>query len=564
MTDCKAHTPRVLIVTGGLVTEKETSLLHALRKQSIQRRYMRSAWLDHKIKLVTAEPLLTGLLERRRLRRDSASRALLQRYFNDSSTLQTPELTEVVLATLLRDAGVHYRLATYAELFESPRRRQQLLAQTDCVFASSTLLRDLSEVEPLVHLLKQEHNHVVLGGALAGLICDSWGGMPELDILCVGYGELLVDVLVQWMRSGYKTLRAPQGGRLIQARHSQVLHSGVPATRDLDFLTTPDWALSARDRASAYRMIYYESVRGCPYRCAFCNYPYLFDDVKFRYKSAAKMFEDWSRYVRELKVEYITCLDSLFTMPKKRLREFCGLLITHKLKVKWVCYARADDLADESLVRLMKRAGAHQVQIGIESGHQSLLDNMNKACTVEANAQALINCRKHGLTTVVSLIVGYPGETEQTLEATYLFLEKTPPDFYYLATFSTRAAGVPVLNEANRHRFALQTADNSHCMAPYWRHASMSCEEVGNHVRRLNKRLMRQRISLNAVLFYSGLLCFEASDREALLDYQYRVADGHPWIEKGFDLANRWVDRRLRRDMAHWFSPALDLVQDKA
>jgi radical SAM superfamily enzyme YgiQ (UPF0313 family) len=544
-----AQRPCVLIVTGGLVTEKETSLLHALRKQSLQRRFAKSAWLDHKIRLTTAEPLLCGLMERRSLR----SRDLHERYFDDPTQVQTPELTEVVLATLLRDAGIAYRLATYGELFQDGRRARQLLDECDCIFASTTLLRDMSEVEPLLRFLKRPHNRIVLGGALAGLICDRWPGMDEVDVLCVGYGELLVPALVDWMLSGYRRLDPPATGRVYTRGPSRVLHSGVPADRDLDFLTTPDWALSAKDRGIDYGMVYYESVRGCPYRCAFCNYPYLFDDVKFRYKSASRMVDDWERYARELNVRYITCLDSLFTMPKRRLREFCLLMIDRKVPVKWICYARADDLADESLVELMIKAGAHQVQIGIESGHQQILDNMDKVCTVEANAEALRNCRKHGLTTVVSLIVGYPGETAQTLESTYEFLRATPPDFYYLATFSTRAAGVPVLNAENRQRFGLQTADNSHCMAPYWQHSSMSCADVGNHVRLLNRRLMRDRISLNATLFYAGLLNFDPADRETLLDFQQRVADSHRLTRYAFDVANRWVDYRLRKDMARWF-----------
>jgi hypothetical protein len=78
--------------------------------------------------------------------------------------------------------------------------------------------------------------------------------------------------------------------------------------------------------------------------------------------------------------EYITCLDSLFNVPRARLREFCHALIERGLnrRIKWICYARADDLADESITALMKAAGAHLVQVGIESGDQTQLDNMDK------------------------------------------------------------------------------------------------------------------------------------------------------------------------------------------
>jgi radical SAM superfamily enzyme YgiQ (UPF0313 family) len=301
-------------------------------------------------------------------------------------------------------------------------------------------------------------------------------------------------------------------------------------------------------------MIYYESVRGCPYRCNFCNYPFLFDDTVFRCKSARKMADDWARYVNEMGVEYITCLDSLFTIPRERLFEFCNLLIERRLPVKWVCYARADDLADERTVALMKAAGAHQVQIGIESGDPQLLENMNKACGVEANRRALLNCRRHGLASVVSVIVGFPGETKASLERTYRFLEETQPDFYFLAAFSTRVAGVPLLQPENRRRFSLQVMPNLYTMAPYWRHRTMSCADVGNCVRRLDRRIMSNRVSLNAVLFYAGMLNYDVAQRAALLDFQRRVAENHSLVRSGFDLVHRWVDRRLHRDVAEHFA----------
>ena len=224
---------------------------------------------------------------------------------------EPPSLTEVVLATLLHQAGVPYETMEIDEVFSDPEEVDRKLAETDCVFLSSTYLHDLSEVEPLLRRLKRPHNRIVMGGALAGILHDRWEGAPELDVLAVGYGELLIESLAAWIRSGFKTLEPPDGGRLVSKGKTTFLYSGVPRDLSLDFLPTPDWSL-----AGPFRMIYYESVRGCPYRCNFCNYPYLFDDTKFRTKSAAKIAEDWEHYVRDLGVETITCLDSLFTMPK--------------------------------------------------------------------------------------------------------------------------------------------------------------------------------------------------------------------------------------------------------
>lgn len=547
-------TPRVLIVTGGLLNEKETSIVRALAKQWTQWKAAESAWLDLKIKLVMAEPMVAGEVER--LLGRGGVPPEVREFFARRENLSAPELTEVVLATLLAREQVAYATLTVDDVFAGTAAARSLLAECSCVFLSATLLRDLSEVEPMVQRLKRPHNRIVVGGALAGLLVDGWDGMPEVDVLAVGYGEMLVPALVRYIRSGFVTLEPPAGGRLERRTHTRVLHSGVPQGSSLDFLPTPDWAQAERDHGRRFEMVYYESVRGCPYRCNFCNYPYLFDDSRFRYKSAQRIADDWERYAQETGARYITCLDSLFTMPRRRLAELCSELVKRRLRLQWICYARADDLADLDTARMMKEAGATQVQIGIESGDQQLLDNMDKQCTVEANHRALANCRAVGLTSVVSLIVGFPGETESTLDTTFRFLAATPPDFYFLATFSTRVAGVPVLDAANRQRFGLRTDANPRTVAPYWEHRTMSSRDVGNHVRRLHRRIMREKVSLNAPLFYAGLLGYRPDQRQALLAFQQRAAQAHPLLDRAFDLAHRWLDGHLRRDIARCLGPS--------
>jgi len=538
---------RVLVVTGGWLTGQEGSLFQMARKVWTQQRAAEDAWLDLAVKAVLAEPVLAARLEKLSLPfRDRALRSTVRTVFADRANAEAPSLTEVILCTLLHRAGLSYDRMELGDLVDKPAETERKLAAASCVFLSSTYLHDLSELEPAVHRLKRPHNRIVVGGALAGILHDVWNGMPEVDILAIGYGERLIDSLAAWLRSGGQTLEPPPGGRLIRKGPTTFLYSGVPAELSLDGLQEADWELAMTDHGKRFRMAYYESVRGCPYRCNFCNYPYLFDDTKFRVKSAGRIADDWER-LAALGVEHVTCLDSLFTMPRPRLRELCRLLLDRDIRVRWICYARADDLADEETVVLMKEAGAQQVQIGIESGDPVLLDNMDKACTVESNAQALANCRRHGLTTIVSLIVGFPGETEESLERTYRFLAATPPDFYFLATFSTRVAGVPLLRPENRERFGLRVRAGLRTMSPYWEHATMSCADVSRHVRALDRRLMRDRIALNAAVFYPALLAYTPEHREPLLAFQQRAATRHRVLTTVFDGIHGWIGRRLSR-----------------
>lgn len=532
--------PKVLIVTGGLLNANESSIWNALRKQFKQARQSKSHWLETKIKLVASELLILGKLKRKH--------GKVAEYYN-SQNQTIPDLTEVVLADLLYREGIAFELMTFDLLFSNPKKANKLLNETSVVFASTTLLHDLSELLPLIKMLNRKHNKIILGGALCGSMYKHWEGDRMVDIMAIGYGEFLVPVLADWIKSNFHNISPPIQGRSVQKENTMFLFSGVPETDNLDFLPTPDWQVAENYHRKKFHHIYYESVRGCPYRCNFCNYPFLFDDKKFRIKSAEKIAADWKYYQDKLDVQYITCLDSLFTLPKNRLVRLCELLLEQKTDIKWICYARADDLADESLVQLMKAAGVHQVQIGIESGNQMILDQMNKKCTVEHNLAAIENCRKHGITTIISLIVGYPGETEDTLNDTLNFLRKARPDFHFLATFSVRIEDVPMFSKPNRERFGLEKLDNPYSFAPYWTHDTMRCSEVGRQVRRLSMKICEEKISLDGALFYQNIVNYDVSMKDEFLDYQYSLIMENSYLRSIFNWLNRKIDSKLNKEM---------------
>lgn len=526
----------MLVVTGGFLHLGERSPTRALRREAAHWRRAGRVWYDLKVKLVSAEPVV---LARRHMRRaPPEARALL----SGDDEPAVPELTEVLLATLLAAEGLEYELASVDDVFAG--RAGARLERTDAVFLSSTMLRDLAEVEAVVDRLGRKERRIVVGGALASAIHVVFPGLAGVDVLAVGEGEALVPTLASWLRGG--ELRAPAGGSVEQRGPTAVVRAPPPPSLTLDTLPAPDWRRSARDRGVRYRSVHYESVRGCPYRCAFCNYPYLFADDKFRVRSSRQMADDWERFAAD-GVEHVNCLDSLFTMPKRRLVEFCNELLRREVRLQWTCYARADDLADPATVRLMREAGARVVHIGIESGDQGQLDRMAKRGSVESNAAALRNCRAQGLTTFATLIIGFPGETPESVERTFDFLRANPPDFHFSTALNTRIEAVPVLSPESRALFGLVTERNPRSTAPAWRHATMDCVEAMNRVRELDARLALEEVSLNAATFYAAFRAYTPADRAPLLRFQREAYERHPTTRRVLSRLNRLVDARAKR-----------------
>ncbi|MFB0566150.1 MAG: radical SAM protein, partial [Candidatus Aminicenantaceae bacterium] len=63
---------------------------------------------------------------------------------------------------------------------------------------------------------------------------------------------------------------------------------------------------------------------------------------------------------------------------------------------------------------------------GIESGSQTLLNNMNKQVTVEQAEKALKDAVNVGIYPIMQMMYGYPGETRKTLQETVEFVKKLP------------------------------------------------------------------------------------------------------------------------------------------
>jgi radical SAM superfamily enzyme YgiQ (UPF0313 family) len=80
----------------------------------------------------------------------------------------------------------------------------------------------------------------------------------------------------------------------------------------------------------------------------------------------------------------------------------------------------------------MKDANCQLINFGVESANQGILNAMAKGTTVQQNATAIRMAKETGLSVTVSLVLGYPGETDQTIHQTIDFIKRTEPDDLYL------------------------------------------------------------------------------------------------------------------------------------
>jgi radical SAM superfamily enzyme YgiQ (UPF0313 family) len=97
----------------------------------------------------------------------------------------------------------------------------------------------------------------------------------------------------------------------------------------------------------------------------------------------------------------------------------------HPLGVPWYSFARITrHLIDPEFCSALKRSGCVMLKLGLESGDQRVLDDLQKGTNLEEASSALKNLKKAGIATYVYLLLGTPPEGMIEARRTLEFVTK--------------------------------------------------------------------------------------------------------------------------------------------
>lgn len=211
-----------------------------------------------------------------------------------------------------------------------------------------------------------------------------------------------------------------------------------------------------RPQKSIIRRIYTSSVavfagRSCPFDCSFCaaNAVWKANTGKAaRLRPVREVLEEIAYLKDCYDIDFFYLFDDMFGMSKKWMQEW------FKEKMEWsriapIPYAvqtRAD-IATEEMIRALKESGCIQLDVGVETGVQRLLDGVNKRITLEQIRQVFAWAKKYGMRSFATMLLNLPGETEQDLQETYKFLEEIKPSAGSIFSVTTPYPGTKIYGD---------------------------------------------------------------------------------------------------------------------
>lgn len=151
--------------------------------------------------------------------------------------------------------------------------------------------------------------------------------------------------------------------------------TGIYNAQAQNFKEIPFAYIEEDKESTKNKMLYYESSRGCPYRCSFCLSG---DNVKVRAKDIETVKEEIAKLL-EFSPHTVKIVDRTFNFDRKRAYElikFFGELDTEAVFHLEIC---AELLQDEDF-ELLKKVPKNRIQleIGVQSTNKKTLEAINR------------------------------------------------------------------------------------------------------------------------------------------------------------------------------------------
>jgi radical SAM PhpK family P-methyltransferase len=389
-----------------------------------------------------------------------------------------PNLAAVYLTNFLRKRGL---AAKYINLFQYEKEQliQYLREDPLCIAITTTFyVWDLPVTEMITFIRHYNPKiRIIVGGPLIANYHRSFQGEDLATVLgnigadiyvIESQGEATLLKIIECLKDKRSLEEVPN--LLYFADGKSYKTKTHPEDNSLDE-NSIDWHLFADDNVGA--TVQTRTARSCAFKCAFCAYPLRAGKLQL---ASLKTFEQELDSIRDLaRVKNVVFIDDTFNVPLERFKQMCRLMIDKQYNYNWFSYFRCSN-SDEEAIQLMAESGCKGVFLGIESGSPRILKNMNKAATIEKYRDGIKLLKQHGILTFGSFIIGFPGETSETVAETVDFIKETRLD-YYRALLWYCEPGTPIYNSREKYNILGD--------AFRWKHDTMTSMEAMGHIERL-------------------------------------------------------------------------------
>lgn len=235
---------------------------------------------------------------------------------------------------------------------------------------------------------------------------NTFEAMPLIKGVFIGEGEKpFEEVIARYIESGDNDFSDIQG--VVLSERDTVSMLDVVNMNELPFFYYD--GLDKFDN----RIIYYESARGCPYRCSYCLSS-IEKTTRFR---ELELVKKEIKFFLEQKVKQVKFIDRTFNCNSDRATELWNYIYQNDNGITNFHFEIAADILDDKQINILQklRPGLVQLEIGVQSVNLRTLKEVNRVtdiAVIEKNVKALN--QNHNIHVHLDLIAGLPYENYES------------------------------------------------------------------------------------------------------------------------------------------------------
>jgi anaerobic magnesium-protoporphyrin IX monomethyl ester cyclase len=278
----------------------------------------------------------------------------------------------------------------------------------------------LDEIE---NYIKTNKTPVLAGGVFPTFAPEIAIEHPLINAVCVGEGENAIRTLCERIEKNESFQNITnlwvmsEDGKITRNGMSDPVDVNAMPMMDIDVFE--DQRLYRPMTGKWYKMLPVETIRGCPYKCTYCNspnqiqlYEEQIDADYFRKRSMDLVYKELKHFKEKVGVEYnYFWADTFLAISDKEFNEFCEMYSDIKLPF-WM-QTRPETLTDHR-VRRLAEVGLHRISLGIEHGNEEFRTKiLKRSWKNEAIIESLKIPHRYGVQFTCNNIVGFPTETRK-------------------------------------------------------------------------------------------------------------------------------------------------------
>lgn len=341
----------------------------------------------------------------------------------------SPALYSLLRYAETHDAPADLLLREYALHTPTQHILADIYAAAPDVLGFSVYIWNASFIGELVGDLKKllPRTRIILGGPEASAKAGAYlRGLPEVDAICVGEGEISFYQLLTVMAAADSDTLPAVPGFLVRGREEAFAPGPLPDLDELPFLYDEK---TSRMLGEKHKLVYYESSRGCPFSCSFCASA----KTALRERSLDKVMVELPLLASiGGQVKFI---DRTFNADKKRAAAISRrILELARPGLSWH-FEISPFVLDEELTELWNSAppGYLHLEIGVQTLSPGALATVGRRGDWQ-KAETLVRklldahvCHVH-----LDLIAGLPQDTPESFARSFHRLHQMAPEYLQL------------------------------------------------------------------------------------------------------------------------------------